>query len=203
MKFTALEHKEQLSRSFLMLFAIMKPFRLPVLYLRGLWSPLYVRSHSPGRIKGSLRNSSLIPWIPDKHPKQGAQHLPPHRGSVSLCPGPSPSTILAAGASGPQEAALTGTGSCWSSTTAPRCFETSARTSNPVKKQHVTLFILLEVSASHPNLLSWHAQMGPGQYLTCHQCSCSTFPLATGLEHFPSAVMPLLWHWSVLHFTWQ
>lgn len=84
MKFTALEHKEQLSRSFLMLFAIIKLFRLPELYLTGLWSPLYMRSHSPGRIKGSLRNSSLIPWIPEKHPKQGAQHLFPH--TEVLCP---------------------------------------------------------------------------------------------------------------------
>lgn len=153
-------------------------------------------------IKASLRNSSLIPWLPDKHLKQGAQHLPPH--TEVLCPfvqALPQAHFPAGGVSGPQEAALTGTGSCSSSTPASHCFETFARTSNPVKKQHVTLSILLEVSASHPKLLSRHAQMGPGQYLTCHQCSCSTFLLAAGLEHFPSVAISLLWHLSVLQFT--
>lgn len=201
MKFTALEHKEQLSRSFLIPFATTILFKLPVPYLRKLWSPLYKRSHNPGRIKGfpeELQPDSLNPWQTSQ--AKGTASSPPQRFCVLLSK-PFPKHMswldehLGWGGSTDRHRPLL------KFTTRPHCFETFARTSNPVKKQHVELSILLEVSASHPNLLSTHAQMGPGQYLTCHQCTSSTFLLASGLEHFPRVLISLLWHLSVLCFT--
>lgn len=155
MKFTALEHKEQLSRSFLMLFATIILLRLLVPYFTGLWSPLYMRNHKPGRIMGSLKNSNLILWMPDKYPKQGAQHLSPH--TEVLCP-----SVQAL----PQA-------QYWlQEPLGPRRQHWQAQASAKVQQQPHTALkplpelltqsrnsILLEVSASHANLLSRHAQV--------------------------------------------
>lgn len=124
------------------------------------------------------RNSTVVFLSPDKHTNQGA-HLSPHQtflSSVFLLPSVYPEWRCLLCMTSQHRHTVEAVcwrscvpNSCWNSTLAQCFFEILTRTFNPVKKQHVTLSILLKVSPPNPNSLSRHAQcnqMKPRQYLT-------------------------------------